>query len=135
MLSQEQAKELLFNETPVIFNGSEYTKITALIYRKHKKGVYASAEMLDKNMNCVVIAPIEWIEKSDKPKIQTPRTEELSDLIQVAKEKAGEFFDEIGTEKAKSAQEKLIVLIQKLLEIDSKLRVETNSAEAVRGLK
>lgn len=133
MLTNEEAKKLLFEETPVLFRGSEYLKINALIYRRYKQGVRTSAEILDKNRKCIVVAPIEWLDKGGSEKYETFRTDELEEAIEKAKLIAADFFEEAGKEKAITAQEKLYLLIRNLLEVDSMLRVEVNEIERVEA--
>lgn len=77
MITAAEAKELLVAETPVFFKDMEFVKITALIFRRVAGEFVASAELLDKNRNCIVIAPLEWIEKSPNPKIELPYQEDL----------------------------------------------------------
>ena len=60
-----ELKEALMEECPVHYNGIEYQKVTALIYRKDMKGtgIRISGELLDQNGRAVVIAPAKRIER------------------------------------------------------------------------
>lgn len=56
-MTNEEAKNSLFRRTPVIYNGSEYLYISAIIYRVDSNNeLNISAELLDKNERSVTIA-------------------------------------------------------------------------------
>ena len=61
-MTNEELKKALFEETPVVFDGIKYAKITAIIYRKKENGVAVSAELLDRCRNSVTIADAEMVE-------------------------------------------------------------------------
>ena len=53
----EEAKTAFYNESPVVFDKSTYSRISALIYRKIKGGgVYIALELQDYNQRSVTIA-------------------------------------------------------------------------------
>ena len=58
-----EAKDALTKGGEVYHNGIEYDRISAIIYRIIGGKLSISAEMIDKNQNCVVIAPIEKISR------------------------------------------------------------------------
>lgn len=61
-MTNEEAKQALINQLPVIHNGIEYVKLTAIIYRRNMYGdIIISGEMLDKCGTCVVIAEVKNI--------------------------------------------------------------------------
>lgn len=55
--------EAIYEECPVIYNGIEYKKVTALTYKKIGDRIRLVAELLDKCENSVTIAPAEKIER------------------------------------------------------------------------
>ena len=58
-MTNEEAKEALKNRTPVIFNNTEYSYISAIIYRYDKyRKLVISAELTDKNKRSVTIAQL-----------------------------------------------------------------------------
>lgn len=132
MITTTEAKELLVAETPVFFKDMEFVKITALIFRRVAGEFVASAELLDKNRNCIVIAPLEWIEKSHNPKIKLPHQEDLWELSNKAKGLYADFLEEIGKEKGITAQDKLRLLMGALLDLDTVLTAEIRSAEKMK---
>lgn len=132
MITTTEAKELLVAETPVFFKDMEFVKITALIFRRVAGEFVANAELLDKNRNCIVIAPLEWIEKSPNPKIELPYQEDLWELSNKAKGLYADFLEEIGKEKGITAQDKLRLLIGSLLDFDTILTAEIRSTEKMK---
>lgn len=61
-----EVKAAMMEQTPVVFNGIVYPKITAVIYRKAPDGVNVrvTLELLDKNRRAVVIAEAERVERA-----------------------------------------------------------------------
>ena len=58
-MTNTEAKNALFNRTPVTYNGIEYLYITAIIYRVDSNNeLVISAELLDKNKRSVTIAQL-----------------------------------------------------------------------------
>lgn len=56
-MTNEEAKEAMQKQTPVVCDGIEYRRISAIIYRyDHRGKLYISAELLDKRANSVTIA-------------------------------------------------------------------------------
>ena len=56
-MTVEAAKAAYFAEKPVIFDGTEYERISALIYRKNKgKNPHLTLELYDKCKHSVTIA-------------------------------------------------------------------------------
>lgn len=63
-MTNEEAKQALFEKFPVKYKGIEYSCVTAIIYRHDGKGkLIISAELLDKCNNSVVIVPTKDIER------------------------------------------------------------------------
>ena len=61
-MTNEEAKQALMNQTPVMHNGITYQYIAAIIYRRDKYGhIIVSGEMLDRCGTSVVIAEIKNI--------------------------------------------------------------------------
>lgn len=58
-----EAKDALMKGCKVYHNGIEYDRVSAIIYRVIGGKLSVSAEMMDKNQSCVVIAPIEKISR------------------------------------------------------------------------
>lgn len=61
-MTNEEIKNALMDERHVQYNGIEFEKVSAIIYRKSNGKVSISAEMLDKNSNSVAIAPVEKVQ-------------------------------------------------------------------------
>lgn len=59
-MTNDEAKEAFRNKTPVYFNGVQYSRISAIIYRydQYDNHMLVSAELLDRNGHSVVIARI-----------------------------------------------------------------------------
>lgn len=65
-MTAEEMKLALLEGSPAIYNGIRYDRITAIIYRKSKKGIAIRLELLDKNNNSVTIARPERVTIADK---------------------------------------------------------------------
>lgn len=66
-MTNDEAKEAFRNRTPVYYNGVQYLKITAIIYRyDHFDNLLVSAELLDRCGNSVVIARLKDIKGEEK---------------------------------------------------------------------
>ena len=75
-MTGEEARNALFRKTPVIFNGIEYSYITAIIYKcDNDNNLYVSAELLDKNKRSVIIAKLKDVTTHDN---QNQRTDFVS---------------------------------------------------------
>lgn len=129
MISTVEAKEILKAQTPVYFQNIEFIKITALIFRRIAGEYVPSAELLDKNRNCIVIAPLDWIEKSPNPKIELPYKDDLWELSNKSTGVYADFLEELGKEKGLTSQDKLRFLIKILLDINTLLTAEIRNAE------
>lgn len=57
-MNNAEIKDALMDGRRVVHNGIVYDKVSAIIYRNIGGKVVVSAEMLDKNENCVVTAPV-----------------------------------------------------------------------------
>lgn len=68
-MTNEEAKQALMDKAPVVFQGVEYVRIMALIYRLDKYGkINVSGELLDKCMHSVIIAEVKNIELKEQKK-------------------------------------------------------------------
>lgn len=66
-MDNNEAKNALFNRTPVVCNDIEYLCISAIIYRYDKNNNFIiSAELQDKNRNSVTIANLKDVTTYDK---------------------------------------------------------------------
>jgi len=65
-VTREELKDAFMRGFPVVHNGTTYTCVSAIIYRKNPNGPHLSicGELLDRNGNSVTIAPPERIEKA-----------------------------------------------------------------------
>ena len=62
-MTNDEAKQALFDKVPVKYKGVEYSFISAIIYRYNTKDkLIVSAELFDKCGNSVVIAPTKDID-------------------------------------------------------------------------
>lgn len=57
-MTNTEIKDALMDGRRVVHNGIVYDKVSAIIYKNINGKIVVSAEMLDKNENCVVTAPI-----------------------------------------------------------------------------
>lgn len=73
-MTNAEAKEALKNRTPVIYNNTEYSYISAIIYRYDKNhNLVISAELTDKNKHSVIIVQLkDVITTYDKQNQATP---------------------------------------------------------------
>ena len=128
MLTIDKAKKIMHEETPVIFMESEYIKINALIFRKQGKGYSASAELLDKNRNCIVIAPLEWVSESSSEKIELSYSYDIRRLANESKELWPAYSMNQEKKKAWQHTTDCTALLKKLLELDRILLKEMKDA-------
>lgn len=120
-INNQEAKQLLYDETPVYLRGSKYKKINALIYRKSEGRYTASAELLDMNHNCVVIAPLEWVDASNEEKIEIIGQEEIEVLMTKSQEEMTRLIQLVDQNKPAHAQDSLHKLLAKLMKLDNEL--------------
>ena len=72
-MTNEEAKNAMFQRTPVTYNGISYSYISAIIYRydrNHK--LLISAELTDKNNRSVTIAQIKDVTTYDNQNQTAP---------------------------------------------------------------
>lgn len=60
-MTNTEIKDALMDGRRVVHNGIEYDRVSAIIYRSSNGKIAVSAEMLDRNHNCIVVAPVEKI--------------------------------------------------------------------------
>lgn len=128
-INNEEAKQLLYEETPVFFHGSKYKKINALIYRKSEGRYKASAELLDMNHNSVIITPLEWVDASDEDKIEILGKEETEVLLNKSQEEMARLIEFVGQNKPEEAQSSLYELLSRLLKLDNELIKQIHTKE------
>lgn len=131
-ITNKEAKQLLYEERPVFFRNIKYRKISALIYRKSEGTFKASAELLDMNQNCVVICPLEWIEKSEDERIEIFGQEEVESILGDCQEEMARLTTLIGQGKPTNSQDSLHKLLQKLVKLDNELIKQVNAAEEIK---
>lgn len=64
-MTGEELKAAFLAETPVVSNGIEYVKISAIIYRKQEGRVAVQAELLDKNRNSITVTAAASVEAKE----------------------------------------------------------------------
>lgn len=65
-MTNEEAKNALFQRTPVLYKGIEYLYISAIIYRRDPSfNLVISAELRDKCKNSVTIANLKDVTTND----------------------------------------------------------------------
>lgn len=68
-MSNDELKDALFGGLPVVYKGSEYQRVSGIIYRAGKDGkLWVQAELLDKCGHSIVIADPAKVELKDKVK-------------------------------------------------------------------
>ena len=61
-MTNEEAKKAFQRKIPIQYDGHIYTRINAIVYKLDTKdNLLISAELLDKNNNCVVVARVKDI--------------------------------------------------------------------------
>lgn len=128
-ISNEEAKKLLYDETPVYLKGIKYKKINGLIYRKSEGRFKASAELLDMNHNCVVICPLEWIDASEEERIEIFGQEEVEVLLTKCQEEMAALINLVDQNKPDESQDSLHRLLSKLMKLDNELIKQVQARE------
>lgn len=128
-ISNEEAKQLLYDETPVYFKDIKYKKINGLIYRKSEGRFKASAELLDMNHNCVVICPLEWIDASEEERIEIFGQEEAEVLLTKCQEEMAALINLVYQNKPDESQDSLHRLLSKLMKLDNELIKQVHARE------
>lgn len=128
-ISNEEAKQLLYDETPVYLKNIKYKKINGLIYRKSEGRFKASAELLDMNHNCVVICPLEWIDASEEERIEIFGQEEAEVLLTKCKEEMATLINLVDQNKPDESQDSLHRLLSKLMKLDNELIKQVHARE------
>lgn len=62
-MNGKELKDALMDGRKVFCNGIEYSNISAIIYRNRGGAIEVSAELLDKNKTCVVIAQADKVQE------------------------------------------------------------------------
>ena len=131
MITVEEAKEIMFNESSVNHAGTEFKKISALIFRKSSGSFRASAELLDKNRNSVVIVGLDRINLADVQEEPDPIDEIMRERITEVEKTFGLFVENTLKGNFKEGQEYLHELLGELLKIDDRIvRFNNNWTEA-----
>ena len=61
-MTNSEAKEALFAKIPVVYKNTEYSYISAIVYRVDKNNnLFISAELMDKNERSVTIAQLKEV--------------------------------------------------------------------------
>ena len=128
-ISNEEAKQLLYDETPVYFKDIKYKKINGLIYRKSEGRFKVSAELLDMNHNCVVIYPLEWIDASEEERIEIFGQEEAEVLLTKCQEEMATLINLVDQNKPDESQDSLHRLLSKLMKLDNELIKQVHARE------
>lgn len=128
-ITNQEAKQLLYEERPVFFRNIKYRKISALIYRKSEGTFKASAELLDMNQSCVVICPLEWIDASEDERIEIFGQEEVESILGDCQEEMARLTTLVGQGKPTNSQDSLHKLLQKLVKLDNELIKQVNAVE------
>ena len=130
MITVKEAKEIMFNESSIKHAGTEYRKISALIFRKSAGSFRASAELLDKNRNSVIIVGLDRIHSGDAQEPE-PIDEIIRERITEIEETFGLFVENTLKGNYKAGQEHLHELLGGLLKIDDRIvRFNNNWTEA-----
>lgn len=128
-ISNEEAKKLLYDETPVYLKGIKCKKINGLIYRKSEGRFKASAELLDMNHNCVVICPLKWIDASEEERIEIFGQEEAEVLLTKCQEEMATLINLVDQNKPDESQDSLHRLLSKLMKLDNELIKQVHARE------
>lgn len=62
-MTGKELKDFLVSGRPVRYNGIEYSEVSAIKYQYRGDEIVVSAELLDKNKRCIVVAPCEKVEE------------------------------------------------------------------------
>lgn len=121
MITVKEAKEIMFNESSINHAGTEYRKISALIFRKSDGSFRASAELLDKNRNSVVIVGLDRIHLGDVKEEPDPIDEVIRERITEVEAAFGQFVENTLKGNFKVGQEHLHEVLRILLKIDDRI--------------
>lgn len=121
MITVKEAKEIMFNESSVSHAGIEYRKISALIFRKSNGSFRASAELLDKTRNSVVVVGLDRIHPGDVKEEANPIDQDIRERITDVEESFGLFIENILKGDYKLGQEHLHDVLKILIKIDDRI--------------
>lgn len=121
MITVKEAKEIMYNESSVTYAGTEYRKISALIFRKSDGSFRASAELLDKNRNSVVIVGLDRLHLGDIEIEPDPIDEVIRERITEVEEAFGLFVENTLKGDYKLGQEHLHDVLKTLIKIDDRI--------------
>lgn len=121
MLTVKEAKEIMHNESKVMHDDMEYLKISALIFRKLNGSFRASAELLDKNRNSVIIVGLDRLHTENIKEETNPIDEGIREKVTEVEESFGLFIEDTLKGDYKLGQEHLHDVMKILINIDSKI--------------
>lgn len=121
MITVKEAKEIMFNESSISHAGIEYKRISALIFRKSDGSFRASAELLDKNRNSVVVVGLDRIHPGDIQEEPEPIDEVIRERITEVEESFGLFIENTLKGNYKTSQEHMHEVLGLLLKIEDRI--------------
>lgn len=130
MITTKEAKQIMYDESSVTYDGNQYRKISALIFRKSNGSFRASAELLDKNRDSVVIVGLDRIHPGNIEVEPDPIDEVIRERITEVEEAFGLFVENTLKGNYKVGQEHLHETLGILLKIDDRIvRFNNNWAD------
>lgn len=131
MITVEEAKQTLSKGTSVFYKGIEFLRISALIFKKSSGKFSCYAELLDKNNNCVISVPLEFLEKEDlrDKKIYSTGYEDILENLEETKDLSCLLFNKLDSGKLEDSQNQLHYLMESLLKLDDLILKEIKNQE------
>ena len=121
MITTKEAKEIMYNQSSVMYDDKQYLKISALIFRKLNGSFRASAELLDKNRNSVIIVGLDRLHPGDMAAEVNPIDEDIRERITEVEESFGLFIENTLKGDYKLGQEYLHYVLKILIKIDDRI--------------
>lgn len=121
MITVKEAKQIMYDETSVMYDDKQYLKISALIFRKLSGSFRASAELLDKNRNSVIIVGLDRLRPGDMAAEVNPIDEDIRERITEVEESFGLFIENTLKGDYKLGQEHLHDVLKILIKIDDRI--------------
>lgn len=121
MITVKEAKEIMHNESSVMYDDKQYLKISALIFRKLNGSFRASAELLDKNRNSVIIVGLDRLHPGNIEIEPDPIDEVIRERITEVEKAFGLFVENTLKGNYKTGQEHLREVLGVLIKIDDRI--------------
>lgn len=127
MITSIEAKKMMMAGVPIVYDGIEYERITAIIYQKINDKFVACVQLKDKNSKSVSIVRLDFIEREKQKNalisIDT-NDEYYQELNKEIRQKFFEMINSLGRGLFKDAQEACENLSKIALEFNDVLKAK-----------